>query len=228
MKHIISVIQQKGGVGKTTLAVHLAHELQRQHLALRVVVADADPQESATKWIRRGRKNGYSGIDVVRVARDSDGKELRKELEAIDADLVIVDLPPAIESVSLRAALYAQLILVPVGASALDIEAGKAAIDVCKEALALDPSKTFLMVPSKVRLQTASGRELRSVIKAWGPVSKTAIGLRVPFADAATLGQGIGQYAPGSAAHQEIAQLTEEVTQALWRKHHDQQTALAS
>ena len=173
MKQIISIIQQKGGVGKTTLTVHLAHELRAQNPSWRIAIADADPQQSATKWVARGKLTQDVGIEAYTVAADGEGKHLRKELEAIDADVVLVDLPPAIESVSLRAALYAHLMLVPVGASALDIEAAKAAIDVCEEAQGLDGSKKFLIVPSKVRSSTAAGRELRTVLSQWGQVSES-------------------------------------------------------
>jgi chromosome partitioning protein len=226
MRQIISVIQQKGGVGKTTLAVHLAHELRARQPDLKVTVADADPQQSASNWIARGERNGCSGVGGVVVAADGDGKNLKRELEAIDADIIIVDLPPAIESVSLRAALYANLILIPVGASALDIEAGRAAVDVSEEALGMDSSKQFLLVPSKVRSSTAAGKELRSILSGWGPVARTDIGLRVAFSDAATTGQGIAQYAPDSAAHNEIKTLAEEATQILWRMRHGEQAAI--
>ncbi len=229
MKQVISIIQQKGGVGKTTLAVHLAHELHARTPGLRVAIADADPQQSAFKWIARGQANGVEGVTAVHVAADGDGKHLRRELEEIDADLVIIDLPPAIESVSLRAALYADVILVPVGASALDIEAGRAAIDVCEEALGLDSSKAYLIVPSKIRQSTAAGREIASVLKTWGPVARTSLGLRVALADAATAGLGISDYAPSSSAHREVAALAEEVIELLRRKSNGTaQAALAS
>ncbi len=219
MKKIVSVIQQKGGVGKTTLAVCLAHEVRRQRPDLRVAIADADPQQSAYKWIARGLRNGKNGVGAHAVATDCQGKSLRQELAQIDADVVIVDLPPAIESVALRAALYSQLMLVPIGASALDIEAGKAAIDICEEALSVDETKNFLIVPSKVRSNTAAGRELRSVIQKWGPVSKATLGLRQPFADAAAVGEGVSSFAARSAAHKEIQILANEVIDTLGVEH---------
>ena len=87
MKQIISIIQQKGGVGKTTLTVHLAHELRAQNPTWRIAIADADPQQSATKWVARGKLSQDVGIDAYTVAADGEGKHLRKELEAIDADV---------------------------------------------------------------------------------------------------------------------------------------------
>ena len=211
MKKIIAIIQQKGGVGKTTIAVHLAHELKNLYPELKIAIADADPQQSASKWIRRGQENEINGVECVMVATDGEGKKLRKELAEIDAQLLLIDLPPAIESVSLRAALYSDLMLVPVGASPLDLEAARGAIDVCEEALGLDPSKKFLLVPSKVRTQTKAGKELREVLSQWGPVSQTTIGLRVTFSDAAISGEGITTYAPNTSAYFEIQSLAEEV-----------------
>ena len=142
------------------------------------------------------------------IAQDGEGKKLRRELEEIDADVVVIDFP-AIESISLRAALYADLMLVPVGASPLDIEAAQAAVNVCYEAMDLDPRKKLLLVPSRVRNGTASARELRPVLEEWGQVSKATIALRVAYSDAA-VGGGIHTYAY-NLKHREMAYLTREV-----------------
>ena len=210
-KIIISVIQQKGGVGKTTLTVHLAHMLAALRPKWRVAVADADPQQSASQWISRGTSLGVSGVQGVQVATDGEGKLLRKELTSIDADIVVIDLPPAIESISLRAALYADIMLIPVGASTLDIEAAEAAVNVCMEAIELDARKKMILVPSRIRSATASAKELRPILEKWGTVSKTSLSLRVAFSDAATSGEGIHSFAPSSPADQEMFQLTQEV-----------------
>jgi chromosome partitioning protein len=212
---IISVIQQKGGVGKTTLAINLAHELKAQFPLLRIVVADADPQKSASRWVARGIRNGVEGITAKAVAEDGDGISLRKELAALDAHLIILDLPPSVSNLSLRAALYSNLMLVPVGASVLDVEAMKAAVDVCEEGILTDKSKSFLIVPTKMQSTTTAGRELREVLKKLGPVSKSGMGLRVAYADAATRGEGITTFAPGSAAHEEVKAIAKEASKIL-------------
>lgn len=210
---VISVLQQKGGVGKTTIAVHLATQIKELFPHLKVALADADPQKSATIWL--SNSHGTCGVSVHQVASDIEGKQLMDELSSIDADLVIVDLPPAIAAISMRAALYSDLLLVPVGASALDMEAARHAVDVCKEAIALDPTKQFLLVPNRVQMNTAAGRELRSALTNWGPVSKATLCLRVAYADAVMLGVGINTFAPGSPAYQEIGLLAEEVVQMI-------------
>lgn len=210
-KLIISVIQQKGGAGKTTLAVHLAHMIADLRPQWRVMIADADPQGSALNWISRGLEKGDQAVTATPIARDGDGKGLRRELEALEADVVIIDLPPAIEAISLRAALYADIMLVPVGASPLDIEAAGAAVSVCQEAMSIDPRKTMILVPSRIRSGTASARELRPVLERWGTVSQASLSLRVAYSDAALSGEGIHSYAPASDAYREMAHLAREV-----------------
>jgi chromosome partitioning protein len=216
MAKVLSVLQQKGGVGKTTIAVHLATQIKETFPKLRVALADADPQQSATIWIRKG--NGKAGVAVYPVAGDGEGEYLRRELSEIDADLIILDLPPAIASVSSRAALYSDLMLVPTGASALDIEAAKSAIAVCQEAILLDSNKQYLLVPNRVQLNTAAGRELRSVLKNFGPVSETTLCLRIAFADSVMHGVGINMFAHDSLAYQEIGELANEVMNILGLK----------
>lgn len=209
---IIAAIQQKGGVGKTTTAVHLAAALACMHPHLNIAVADADPQGSATAWVNRS--NGSIGVSVHQVAKE-EGKYLKTELEAINADVVIIDLPPALEAISLRAALRADLMLVPAGPSVVDLEATKSAVNTCKEVIELKPSKRYLLVPNRVQHNTASGRELRSALAVWGPVSEATLTLRVAFAEAAIEGLGVSQYAPESPAAQEIGLLAEEVSRIL-------------
>jgi chromosome partitioning protein len=189
--------------------------LHARYPALRIVIADADPQQSATKWVQRGQARGVDGVTVRQVAADGGGKALRQELAQLEADLVIIDLPPGVEAVSLRAALYSDLMLVPVGASALELEAARAAIEVCKEAVSMQKRKRFLLVPTRVQASTSAGRELRDVLRGWGPVSKASIGLRVALADAATAGEGVATFSPGTLAHAEFQALAREVAGAL-------------
>ena len=84
MKRIISIIQQKGGVGKTSLAVNLAYELKARFPELDVAIADADPQQSAAKWISRGQRSGFTGLSAVDVSGDESGsKNLKKKLRLL-------------------------------------------------------------------------------------------------------------------------------------------------
>lgn len=210
-KTVISVIQQKGGAGKTTIAVHLAHMISELRPKWKVMIADADPQQSAIQWLNRGLNRKVSTLEGVTVAQDGEGKNLRKELADMDADVIIIDLPPAIESISLRAALYADVMLIPVGASTLDLEAARAAVNVCQEAMELNPLKRMLMIPSRLRAGTSSARELRPVLERWGDVSQVSISLRVALSDAAASGEGINTFEPEGIACIEFIRLASEV-----------------
>jgi len=91
----------------------------------------------------------------------------------------------------------------------------------------LNASKTYMLVPSKVRAGTAACRELADVLSQWGPVAGASLGLRQAFADSATSGEGICTYSPSSTAHKEVAALAEEVTRNLGVRH-EQEASLAS
>lgn len=208
---IISVLQQKGGVGKTTIAVNLTEQLQ-QLFGLKVVIADADAgQHSSSLWIQQG----HGGVEAHPVAVDGKGENLREEISAIKADVVIIDLPPALAEVSMRAAFWSNLILIPVRASLLDLEAAKNAIELARQAIARDGGKRLLLIPSQVQLQTAVGRELRATLDKLGPVSRATICSRVAYVESPLKGVGVGLYAPGSTAHQEMGMLAEEVAAIL-------------
>jgi chromosome partitioning protein len=208
---IISVLQQKGGVGKTTIAVNLAEQLQQLY-GLKVVIADADAgQHSSTVWAQQG----HGSIIAHPVAIDGTGEDLRKELSAIKADVIIIDLPPALAEISMRAAFWSNLILIPVRASLLDLEAAKNAIELARQAIARDGTKRLLLVPAQVQLQTAVGRELRPALTILGPVSKAIICSRVAYVESPLKGVGVGSYAPGSIAHIEMGFLAEEVAEIL-------------
>src|ERR1039457_4683888 len=173
MKKVISMIQKKGGSAKTTTAVHLAAALSGLFPNLKIAVADADPQQSASIWIRRS--HGAIGVSVHQVGADGEGRNMRDEIDAINADVVIIDTPPSLESITLRAALRSNLMLVPTSPSIVDLSATKEAVKTCKEVIELNPDKKYLLIPSRVQHNTASGRELRGILEAWGHVSEATI-----------------------------------------------------
>lgn len=212
MAKVVVSLQQKGGSSKSSLVIHCATMLKHLYPKLKVAVADADPQGSASLWINKG---AIKDIELVQVAADGDGKNLKKELAAVDADVIWLDLPPFVESVSLRGALYGDVIMVPVGPSELDIAAAHRPLDVCAEAVSLDPKKVIMLVPTRVREATASGRELRDVLAEMGRVSKATIGLRAAYSDAVSAGVGVNLFAPNTKAYHEIYDLTVEIAEEL-------------
>jgi chromosome partitioning protein len=212
---VISLIQRKGGSAKTSTAVNLAASLLELHPDLRISIADADPQGSAFNWVNRSK--GAIGISVHKVAADGEGRGLKLEIDEIgkNAGLVIIDTPPSLSSVSLRAALRADLMLIPSSASILDLQSCREAIQTCEEAIEYDPRKKFLLIPSRIQLNTSAGQQLRGSLENWGPVSRATIALRVAYSEAAIVGLGVTQYAPESNAAAEMRLLAEEVSELL-------------
>jgi chromosome partitioning protein len=122
----ISFISQKGGVGKTTLAIHLAVAFAAD--GLNVAILDLDPQASAAEW-RDFREEEMPGVIAIPSSRLP---KVLKELESKGADIVILDTAPHSEGTALDAARAADLILVPCQPSIMDLRAMRKTTDLLK------------------------------------------------------------------------------------------------
>ena len=133
LSKVITISQQKGGTGKTTLAVHLALALIKYH-NLKVAIIDTDPQGSLGKWfmIRTEKKNSDDNLTFKTASlwgAQYESKTLKK-----DHDIVIIDTPPKIESDARPAIEAADLVLIPMSASHVDFWATGAIVDIAKKA----------------------------------------------------------------------------------------------
>ena len=118
LMRVISLLAQKGGVGKTTLALHWAVEAQRTGIG-QVAVIDMDTQASATRWYERRTQ------DFPRLLQ-ADENNVAAAVAAcrrIDIDLVLIDTMPRVDVSSIAAARVSDLSVIPCGPSVLDIEA---------------------------------------------------------------------------------------------------------
>ena len=214
---IIAVAGRKGGIGKTTIAGNLAAELTE--MGWRVVAIDADPQHSLATWAAQG--DGVLSHMVEKI-KHGDADALRSKVRLMDksADLiVIIDTPPGIPEVTFQAALLADLMLLPCGASPLDLFALKEALSLGLRARAERRSKKprIRFVPSRVLANTNLGRGLYASLEKMGKKVLPPIGQRIAVAEAVHSGLTIKEYAPDSPARAEFYELARAVGKILRR-----------
>lgn len=212
---IVAVGNLKGGVGKSTLAVNLACELAASR---KVFLVDADAQATAAEWMA----GGVLPIKGEALPLD-DGRKAAawiKRVRAADADLVLIDLPPHTGAATAAALIVADLFLVPVAPSGLDLRAAAKALDLLREARQArgQGQPRALLVPSRVDRRTGAGREIEAALHEMGEPVGPAIGHRAAFVDSATARDWIGAFAPRSVAHQEVQALAAVVDRITWRK----------
>ena len=206
---IVALLNQKGGVGKTTLALHLAGAWAAQ--GLRVLVIDADPQGSALDWSeQRGREGLPRLFGVLGLARET----LHRELHDIarDADHVVVDGPPRVTGIARSALLAADVVLVPATPSPFDGWASGEMLRLLGEARIFRPELIARFVLNRCAARTVIAREIGDALAdSDPPVLASRIGQRVAFADAARTGRLVCELDRTNPAASEIAALASEV-----------------
>ena len=207
---IIAVIQQKGGVGKSTIAANLAGELVR--LGRSVAVVDLDPQRSLATWAKLG--NGLLR-DRVEAVTGTGPAAFHATLSAADQqkERVILDSPPGLPDTGLLAALVADLVILPVTPSPLDIIAGQEALAMVRDARVKRKNTKPLIrfAPSRVLVNTLLSRDLIAALERLGEPVLPGTSQRVVVAEAVLKGLTVGEYAPASQAHEEFKQLARAV-----------------
>ena len=199
----IALISQKGGVGKTTLAIHLATAFEA--LGHRTLVVDLDPQTSAAEW-KDARAEGRPYVMAVPPSR------LGKTLEAArenGAEVAVLDTAPHSEGAALDAARAADLILVPCHPSIMDLRAMRKTADRLKYL-----TKPTYAVLNEVAAQGVVADEAaRAITAQFGmPVCPVRLGQRVAFNRCLLAGQTAQEYEPDGKAAQEIAALLQWVS----------------
>ncbi len=206
---IIALLNQKGGVGKTTLALHLAAELTEGNRE--VMLVDADPQGSALDWAQRRQQLGYRRLfGVVGLARETLHQEVPEMAKSVHH--VVIDGPPRVTALTRSAMLAADVVLIPVQPSPYDIWGSAGMVELLREAMVFRPKlKAALLVSRKV-VRTVIGRQIHEVLDAYDlPVLNTGISQRIAFAECAIEGQVVREMYPRSAARGEIALLALEL-----------------
>jgi chromosome partitioning protein len=196
--HIITLAAQKGGVGKTTLAVNLA--VAAQMAGLKTALFDLDPQESATAWSER-RKAELPHVEPISARR------LGQALDAAEAngfDLTVIDTPPAAGAEVVAAAQRADLVLIPCRPSLVDLDAIKRTAQL----IATTGRSAFVVLNAAPPTATALLDDARALAENTGlKVACPVLRERSVYRAAWPYGLGVTEHEPAGKAAQEIASL---------------------
>lgn len=202
--HIITIAQQKGGSGKTTLAINIA--VEAVHRGLKVAVVDTDPQGSLGRWFMTRLENGQSPeLELSTASAWGVAYEVGKLSESYD--LVIVDTPPKADS-DLRPALrIADLVVVPVAASHVDLWATEGVLD-----LARREARAAVIVLNRLKSNTRLGAEIAgAATELDAHLAQTHLANRISYAEALGLGKGVREMPRAKKAALEIEALFDEL-----------------
>jgi chromosome partitioning protein len=211
---ILTIANLKGGAGKTTTAVHLAAEGHKR--GLRVLLADADPQRSALTWADLASEAGHAGPVVVGV---SGNLHTTVPKMAGDYDLTIIDAPPRGDATTRAAVVVADMTVIPIGPSPVDVWAASATVALIREAEAVRPDLRAAVLLTRLQARQGLSAQAREATEALGlPVLLATMGLRTPFAEALAAGEGVASYAPTSTAADEVRALFDELVPRVRKK----------
>ncbi len=204
---IISLLNQKGGVGKTTLAVHLSTALAMQ--GRKTLLVDADPQGSSLDW--SVSRNGAALFPTVGLPTKNLHKEILAHLHNYDD--IVIDGPPRVNELARSAIMASDLVLIPVQPSPYDVWAAKEIVELLNEASVYKETQKSAFVVNRKIANTAIGRDVAEALAGYPiPVLNAAICQRVAFAESAAQGSTVLELEPGGIASQEIHNLLNELS----------------
>lgn len=204
---VIAVINQKGGAGKTTVAMNLAAGFARRG---DTVVVDLDPQASATQWAAAGTQAFPATVKQLRLQAGQ--HDLRTEFRSFKT--LVLDCPPAVDAKAATLALgTCDVALIPVLPSPVDLWASLRLPDEIAEARRRNPRLRAFLLLNQIELRSALSAGMGEALAEFGlPVLSASLRRRNVYKSAALEGLSVYQMgARGQPAVAEIERIIEEV-----------------
>ena len=205
---IIGILNQKGGVGKTTLSISIAHELTRRSPDGKTLVVDSDPQQSSLMWSEV--RESAPPFDIIGFSK----KSLHRDLPSIAENykFIVIDGPPRVTELARSCIMASDIIIIPCTPSPYDIWASSETVNLINESrIYKEKLKSVFAINRKI-INTAIGRD---VVEALGelkiPSLKSHVCQRVIFAKSAASGMTVFDMEPEGKAAQEIINLVDEL-----------------
>lgn len=209
---ILVTANQKGGCGKTTVAMQIGGALGRT--GCRVLIVDADPQGTATRWAASATDENPFPAHVAGLAA-AGGKVHREIKKYLDSyDYILVDCPPAVESaVPQSALLVADIALVPIIPSPADLWAATGTRGLIERAIEINPALQARLVVNMLQSNTSMCKEVLEVLEDFGiPLTEAKLHLRTAYRQAAVFGGTVHDLGRDAAkAVREVEALVQEI-----------------